>query len=419
MQAEVRHKWDEFASWSESTAVQREAALQAARRAAALPAYAEAWRHRGLEPSRIGVDDWQSLPMISKEILIDSAKQSPPFGGRLAVDVTELAHVFVAPGPLYMPFTASDLDRVAGSFAKALSACGLEKGDLVDQTTMYNWVIAATAVDRALQQIGCCVMPGGIGQTERHIEVIQALGVNAIVAFPTFLEHIVAVAAESGQALPLRKAVVMGELSRPDMKVRVREEHGLQVREFYGAADVGAIAWECEACNGMHLRDDLLVEFLAPGTDAAAIPETGSPAELVVTDFHRRAMPIIRLRTGDLVDQLMIDPCSCGRTSPRIGRIVGRASEITKVKGMFVVPRQVQDVLRRQGLECRFRLLVDRIDGGRDELTLELEGAPPARMDQLQDEVEKALRMRIGVAVVDSLPDGPLLVDRRMPQQDA
>jgi len=125
-------------------------------------------------------------------------------------------------------------------------------------------------------------------------------------------------------------------------------------------------------------------------------------------------MPIVRLRTGDLVDELMTGPCECGRTSPRIARIVGRASEITKVKGMFVVPRQVQDVFRTRGLERRFRLLVDRPERGRDTLTLELQGPAPASLEQLKADVESALRMRIDLAVVETVPEGPLLVDRRL-----
>lgn len=420
MQPGTAQKWDQWAPWERSLAAQREAGFRAACDAAKLPAYRRAWVAAGLDPDGLRAEDWSRLPTISKETLIEGAQLAPPFGERLGVELAELAHVFVAPGPIYMPFTAPDLAHVATSFAKALSACGLVSSDVVDQTTMYNWVIAATVIDQALHRIGCCVVPGGIGQTDRHIEVIRGLGVTAVVAFPTFLEHIVALAAETGQELPLRKAVVMGELSRPDMKARFRAEHGLEVREFYGAADVGAIAWECEAGDGMHLRDDLLVEFLAPRSSIEATPTGTAPTELVVTDFHRRAMPVIRLRTGDLVDHVASGPCGCGRTSPRIRRIVGRASEITKVKGMFVVPRQVQDVFRSLGEERRFRLVVDRRDGGRDELTLELEGAGADPVTGLKEGVERVLRMRVALAIVDSLPEGgPLLVDRRLQRSDA
>jgi len=296
-----------------------------------------------------------------------------------------------------------------------LSACGIARGDLVDQTTMYNWVIAATVLDRALGMLGAVVVPGGVGQSERHVEVIRNLAVDAVVAFPTFLEHLLEAASAAGAKLPLRKAAVMGELRHADAKARLQATYGISVREFYGIADVGAIAWECEAGDGMHLRDDLLVEFLTPGGSDSADPARGRPAELVVTDFHRQAMPIIRLRTGDLVDEIATEACRCGRTSPRIRRIVGRANEITKVKGMFVVPRQVADVMQRNGIERPFRLIVDRVDGGRDQLTLAIAGAALQDPSALKAQVEQALRMRIELAFVEALPEnGPRLEDRRM-----
>jgi phenylacetate-CoA ligase len=295
-----------------------------------------------------------------------------------------------------------------------MASCGLAAGDLVDQTTMYSWVIAATAFDRALQMIGCAVVPGGVGQSERHLEVIRALGIEAIVAFPTFLEHLLESARAEGRPLGLKKAVVMGELSHPDTKARLRQAHGIEAREFYGVADVGAVAWECAEGAGMHLRDDLLVEFMAPGGDTAVEPAPDSPAELVVTDFHRRAMPIVRLRTGDIVDGLIRERCACGSHAPRLRRIAGRAGEITKVKGMFVVPRLVRDTFLRQGLDRAYRLVVARDTGGRDRLRLEVEGPGVADAAGLQAAVESALRMKLEMRFVEALPaGGPRLVDLR------
>lgn len=415
-----RFSWDEFQPWDVIQSSQRQAAIEAARDASIIADYSVSWSKAGIGPEPISEDNWSAIPFLSKDILIQGASTMPPFGERLGVCRSELAHIFVAPGPLYMPFTGDDLDHVAGSFAKALGACGLEAGDLVDQTTMYNWVIAATVIDKALGMIGCSVIPGGIGQSERHLEVIRALGINAIVAFPTFLEHLLELASTTGVELPLRKAVVMGELNRPNAKQEIRSRHGIEVREFYGTADVGAVAWECQAGAGMHLRDDILVEFIDPETGEKAVPKFGAPAEIVVTDFGRRAMPIIRLRTGDLIDELTHGPCPCGRTSPRISRIVGRSSEITKVKGMFVVPRLVEDVLRRRGVDRRFCLVVDRQDGGRDRLTLRIAGEALGDADPIQREVEMALRLRVELAFVEHLDkNGPRLVDLRIDRLSA
>ena len=404
----------EHSSWEHCRSAQDGAAVAAAQRAFATAAYRKEWSIAGIESADISVEKWPMLPLLSKEMLVEAARQIPPYGDRVGAPKEEFAHVFVAPGPFYMPFTASDMDHMAASFAKALAGCGFKSGDLVDQTTMYNWVIAATALDRALRSLGCGVVPGGVGQSDRHIEVIEHLGVNAILAFPTFLEHLLEQAATAGRSLPLKKAAVMGELRDPQAKARMQQTHGITVREFYGVADVGAVAWECAAGNGMHLRDDLLVEFVAPGQTHVVEPIAGQPAELVVTDLYREAMPIIRLRTGDLIDGLLREPCACGRKSPRFSRIVGRASEITKVKGMFVVPRQVMDVMLRDGVDRPFRLLVERLDGVRDQLTLEVAGDPFVDRDGFQARVESALRMRIELNFVATLPEGgPRLVDRR------
>lgn len=405
---------NEHSSWELCRTAQDAAAVAAALRAYATGAYRKEWSAAGISAADIKAEAWASLPMLSKEVLVESTRHAPPYGDRLGVPREIIAHVFAAPGPFYMPFTAKDIDHIVASFAKALAGCGFQSGDLVDQTTMYNWVIAATALDRALRNLGCGVIPGGVGQSDRHIEVIEQLGINAILAFPTFLEHLLEQAAAAGRRLPLTKAAVMGELRDPQAKRRMQQAYGITVREFYGVADVGAVAWECSAGNGMHLRDDLLVEFVAPGQTQSVEPAADRPAELVVTDFHREAMPIIRLRTGDLIDGLSREPCTCGRSSPRFTRIVGRASEITKVKGMFVVPRQVVDVMMRDGVDRPFRLVVDRLDGGRDQLTLEVAGEPFPDRDGFQAHVESALRMRIALNFVPSLPQGgPRLVDRR------
>ena len=405
---------DEYSPWEASRAAQLSAAVAAARRAASIGRYQAEWGSLGITSNTIDAGSWASIPFLTKDKLVEAAREAPPYGNRLGVPKERVAHAFAAPGPLYMPFTTQDMDRVAGSFAKALASCGLQAGDLVDQTTMYNWVIAATVLDRALEKIGCGIVPGGIGQSDRHLDVIEGLGINAILAFPTFLEHLLEQAAAAGRRLPLRKAAVMGELHDPRTKQRIHDAHGVLVREFYGTADVGAVAWECAAGNGMHLRDDLLVEFVSPGLTQPVEPESGTPVELVVTDLHRQAMPIIRLRTGDLIDGLESAPCSCGRTSPRFKRIVGRAGEITKVKGMFVVPRLVVDVMQKENLERPFRLVVERSKGGIDQLTLEISGAPYADAPAFLAKVEAALRIRLAIQFVPQLPEGaPRLVDRR------
>ena len=195
---------NEQSPWEQSRSAQMAAAVDAARRAATIPRYQKDWSAQGISSRDVNPGTWDAVPFLTKDKLLEAARESPPYGDRLGVPRDQVAHAFAAPGPLYMPFTKHDMDRIAGSFAKALASCGLSRGDLVDQTTMYNWVIAATVLDRALEKIGCGIVPGGVGQSDRHIEVIEHLGVNGIVAFPTFLEHLLAQAATEGRRLPLR-----------------------------------------------------------------------------------------------------------------------------------------------------------------------------------------------------------------------
>lgn len=377
-----------------------------------VPAYRRSFDDAGV--TEISAGEWMGLPMISKELLISAGSEHPPYGDRLGVRTEDIAWVFVAPGPIYMPFTSADIDIHAGRFADTFARCGLKSTDVVDQTTLYNWVVAATLVGKGIERLGATVVPGGPGDTQRHLEVIEGLGITAILAFPTFLIHLLDTAAEQGRTLPLERAIVMGELHDPRDKERIRSNYGIGVREYYGTADVGPVAFECGVGSGMHLREDILVEFVDPSTGSLAFEVSPShPAEIVVTDPDRRGMPIIRLRTGDLVDTFVRDECGCGLASPRIGRIIGRVGDIAKVKGMFVVPGAAKTVLLRHGIVAPHQLVVSR-DRGRDRLTLRIEGPRPSGWDEVIEDVSQILRVRCDSEFVDALDDGRVLVDNRM-----
>jgi phenylacetate-CoA ligase len=386
-----------------------DAALASARFAQALPANAA-----DLGGCEISVRTWQELPLLSKEALIEGVSQGDPFGGRLGVAPVDLAWVFVAPGPIFMPFTAADLDALVNRFASTFSACGFTSADVVDQTTLYNWVIAGTVLGKALEKVGATALPGGSGDTQRHIDVIEQLGVTGILAFPTFLVHVLDTAAAQGKKLPLQRAIVMGELHDPREKDRILKEFGVSVREFYGTGDVGPVAFECGIEPGMHLREDVFVELINPQTaEPVSAASASEPAELVVTDPARRAMPIVRLRTGDLIDSVTVDPCRCGLVTPRIGPIVGRVGDITKVKGMFVVPGSVKSVLLRHGLVAKYQLVVSR-EGGRDDLLLRMQGRQPENWDGILEEVSHTLRVRCQSEFVPHIEGDALLVDHRL-----
>jgi phenylacetate-CoA ligase len=392
-----------------------DAALEAARRAASVPAYRDAWSQAGVDPEVLGPEDLARLPFVSKADLIAGAADDPPFGGRLACDRGDLAHVYVAPGPLYLPLTPGDVERMWNAQARAFAALGLGPEDIVDNTVGYHWVLGGALIDGGLRRLGCTVIPGGPGNRELHLESIRALGATAIIVFPTFLDALLELAGEQGLELPLRRAIISGEMHRSDFKAQCEAEHGIVVRERYGVSEIGVVAHECAEGDGLHLRDDLLVEAIDPITAEAVDLDSPDVKELVLTDPGREAMPIVRLRTGDLVQALELETCRCGSSAPRLRRIVGRTTSIPRVKGMFVVPGTVAEVLDRHGIQGRHQLRIER-PGGSDRLTVVVERGPSdgLAVDVLAPALNTALRMRVEIEQVEALAaDAPLVDDRR------
>jgi phenylacetate-CoA ligase len=255
-----------------------------------------------------------------------------------------------------------------------------------------------------------------------HVEVMKLTKVTIIHAFTTFLAQLGEVVRQKGydprKDLAVRLGIIGGEIRSESARRALGEPFGnIQIREQYGTAEVGIIASECEFGGGMHLSDDHVIEVIDPVTGAHV--DAGCSGELVVSDVWRQAMPIIRYRTGDLTEGLNLDPCPCGRTAPRLKRIVGRVSDIPRIKGMFVVPRHVQNVLDRYPQLGKFQLIVDR-PAHQDELTVKIALKQP--MDQealgrrLTAEIRDAIRLTASVEFVDpqDLPEGaPFFDDRR------
>jgi len=386
-----------------------EGAIHAARRAAGVHAYAREW---GVAAGSVTAESFTRLPMVTKSALIAAVTGDDVFGGRLAVGRDEIHTVYVTPGPMYLPVSGSDFEAVTVAQARSLVSSGIRPDDIVDQTVGYQWVVGGTILHRALERIGCTIVPGGPGQTDLHAQSIAALGVTAILVFPSFLEHLLARARELGLELPLRLASIAGEMSDGDFKRRIEREHGILVRERYGGAETGPIAYECAAGAGLHLDDSIYVEFIDPVTEEPRAVDDPELKELVVTAPWRIAFPVIRFRTGDLVEALDTDQCACGSRSPRLRRIAGRASSIPRIKGMFVVPRQVEDVLRRHGISGRFQLRFDRPQR-LDRLTIAFERAPgsPADLAPLHSELNNVLRMRAELEPVESISADAAIVD--------
>ena len=354
------------------------------------------------------------LPLTRKSALIELQRREPPFGGFAAVPVSAVRRIFVSPGPIY---ELEGKRRDFGRFARALFAAGLRSGDLVHNTFSYHMTPAGAMVESAAEALGCPVIPAGIGQTEQQVRVIADLKPVAYVGTPSFLKILLDRAASEGIDVgSLKKALVGAEALPTTLRAELRSR-GLSVLQCYGTADLGIIAYETigldgEICPGMVLDEGIIVELVAPGTGDPVSP--GDVGEVVVTTLTPE-YPLIRFATGDL-SAILPGPSPCGRTNHRIKGWLGRADQTTKVRGMFVHPEQVVEILRRHKSISRARLVVER-PAGNDEMTLLIEsGAPAEAASQIAETIQTVTKLRGAVSRVPagSLPDdGKLIEDRR------
>ena len=379
------------------------------------PAFRRLMEGAGLRPEDVhGLDDLARVPVTTKDALIQMQQAEPPFGGWLAVPLSELRRVYISPGPIFDPHGRTDDDVIAAA-VQAFRAGGLAAGDVVVNAFMYHMVPAGLWIDEALGRLGATVVPMGPGNTQLQIQVMRALGANAYVGTPSFLAVLCDKAAEMGlapDALPLRKAYFTAEPYPPSLRARFEETCGLHTAQAYGTADLGLIAYEQADTEGMVVADNLVVEVADPQT-GARLP-FGEVGEVVVTTFNR-AYPLIRFGTGDL-----------GVMAPnplRIMALVGRSGEAVKVRGMFLHPNQLRFVAGALP-QVRAMGAVVRREGGRDVLTLEVEleaehadAAGEALAAQLQQIVREKGRLRADavtfVAAGTFTAERPLVRDER------
>jgi phenylacetate-CoA ligase len=246
--------------------------------------------------------------------------------------------------------------------------------------------------DEALLRIGCTVVPAGVGNTELQAQVLRDLSVTGYVGTPSFLMTLLEKAKEMaivpGDGLHLQVALVAAEMLPESLRKRFREEFGIQVRQAYGTADVGSIAYECVEANGMHINDEIVVELLDPASGNPAA--TGGIGEVVVT-LPNATYPLVRFATGDL-SVFTDEPCPCGRTSARLLRIVGRVDQVTKVKGMFVHPEQVAQAEKKIAEVVALQVVVDR-EGHDDVMTIQaVPAADSSPSDDLAARIVETLR---------------------------
>jgi len=352
------------------------------------------------------------LPVLRKADLVVMQKEAPPFGGLNVTPVANVKRLLMSPGPIFEPEGAADDWWGA---ARALFAAGFRKGDIVHNSFAYHLTPGGFILESGAHALGCAVIPGGVGNTEQQLEAIAYYRPTGYVGTPDFLKILLDTAEKSGKdTSSLKRGLVSGAA----LPASLRDElgrRGVAVLQCYATAELGVIAYESEAHEGMIVNETVVVEIVRPST-GDPVPES-EVGEVVVTSFNRD-YPMIRLATGDL-SALMSGVSPCGRTNARIKGWMGRADQTAKVKGMFVHPKQIAEVAARHPELKRVRLVVDR-EAEQDTMTLLAECAPAdsalevAVAATLQSITK--LKGSVKLMLPGTLPnDGKLIADERKP----
>ena len=353
------------------------------------------------------------LPVIRKHELLEhqqALRGTDMFGGFSAIAYGRaMPRIFASPGTIYEPEGArSDYWRMA----RAMFAAGFRENELIHNCFSYHFTPAGSMMETGAHALGCTVFAGGIGQTEQQVQAMAELKPAGYIGTPSFLKIIVEKAAEMGVALPsVRKALVSGEAFPPSLRDWLAER-GIAGYQCYATADLGLIAYETSAREGLVLDEGVIVEIVRPGT-GDPVPE-GEVGELVVTTLNPD-YPLIRFGTGDL-SAVLTGTCPTGRTNQRIKGWMGRADQTTKVRGMFVHPGQVAEVTKRFPAIKRARLVVSG-EMANDQLTLKVETLETAGLaEKISEAVRDVTKLRADIALVEvgSLPnDGKVIEDAR------
>jgi len=352
------------------------------------------------------------LPVLRKSDFAAMQKQAPPFGGLNVTPAASAKRLLMSPGPIFEP------EGATGDWwgtARALFAAGFRTGDIVHNSFAYHLTPGGFIMESGAQALGCAVIPGGVGNTEQQLEAIAHYRPTGYVGTPDFLKILLDTAEKTGKdASSLKRGLVSGAA----LPASLRDElgrRGVAVLQCYATAELGVIAYESEAREGMIVNETVVLEIVRPGT-GDPVPD-GDVGEVVVTSFNRD-YPMIRLATGDL-SALMPGVSPCGRTNARIKGWMGRADQTAKVKGMFVHPKQIAEVAARHPELKRVRLVVDR-EAEQDTMTLLAECAPAnaaleAAIAATLQSITK-LKGSVKLMTPGTLPnDGKLIADERKP----
>ena len=350
--------------------------------------------------------DLASLPVLRKAELGKAQAANPPFGGYVARAVSGFAHVFQSPGPIYEP---GGVDRDWWRFGRVLHAAGIGAGDIVQNCFSYHLTPAGMLFENGARAVGAAVLPAGTGQTELQVTAACDIGVTAYAGTPDYLKIILDKADEMGAALQITKATVGGGALFPSLRQEYADR-GIRCLQSYGTADLGNIAYESDAMEGMIVDEGVIVEIVTPGTGTPVAE--GEVGEVVVTALNPD-YPLIRFATGDL-SAVLPGQSPCGRTNMRIKGWMGRADQTAKIKGMFVRPEQVAALVERHDEIVKARVIASR-QGEMDVMTVQVEADGGSAAD-FSASVVQVLKLKGAVEIVSpgSLPkDGLVIEDQR------
>lgn len=379
----------------ETRSADARAAAQLGQLNALLPAH-------GLDPLS-DLSDLAALPVLRKSDLGTRQKEHPPFGG---LPVSNVAHIFQSPGPIYEP---GGVTRDWWRMGRFLHAAGIGTTDIVQNCFGYHLTPAGMIFESGARAVGAVVLPAGTGQTELQAQAAHDVGVTAYAGTPDYLKIILEKADEMGLPLGIVKAAVGGGALFPSLR-QFYIDRGIACLQCYATADLGNIAYESDAMDGMIIDEGVIVEIVTPGTgDPVAEGDVG---EVVVTSLNAD-YPLIRFATGDL-SAMMSGTSPCGRTNKRIKGWMGRADQTTKIKGMFVRPEQVAALVARHDEIERARVVASR-EGETDVMTVRIETAADDAA-RFEPSIVETLKLRGTVELVPpgALPrDGLVIEDNR------
>lgn len=387
------------------------------------PYYHRKFDEAGIKPDDIkSLDDfYKKVPFTSKHELVTSQREHPPYGEFLAIPKEKLRLVFISPGPIFEPYTEKDVEITRKNLAKGIITGGAGEGDIIQITLSYHFMPAGLFAHVAAEEAGLTIIPAGTGETRMQIDFMRKLGTTVYAGTPSFLARLAEQAEKMGvdpkKDLNLKIGICGAEPLPPDLRKKLEGTFDMELFDAYGVAELGVMTRECQYHNGMHINEEMyLVEIIDPNTLERVEP--GEEGEIVATPFDRDALPLLRYRTGD-ASVLTEEICKCGRTEARILGIRGRVDMLTKVKGVFIHPKQAQDVVKQYPDLGRVQIVVER-PGDYDEMTILVEGKDSSKFSEweskLKEEFKQALRIKSNVKMVnvgDIPSDARALEDRR------